>query len=375
MKFKKIKIITRNTAPRSTKPAPSYGKFVYDNVRSKGMCPDCGRHGKWRYYVDLNGDRAPDEFGICDRVQECGHKAHPTYDVEVTKTQKKKKYKERVFIPPYYMALTLQANRADNKFFQFLRNTFGEDKAHLAFDYFRLGTMDILDRNGRKHRGACVFWTYNNDGSIEHGEVILVSARTGSTVKGLNFIGGRASTSWHYQQGLQWLGSKAFNKIIGKSKNKGEKVYDWFHAYCRQGDKHGGKGYADNYWGMHQLPKYEGRVNIVESCKTAVICWCHYGGEVWLATQSLNRLKAKGKDKAGKVRNIFDTGDYYVRVIPDGNAVHEWNPNLHESLCWGLFCNKFTDVVTLSDKCSPAKLRKLNLDRGSDIADIILKKI
>ncbi|GAB3568738.1 hypothetical protein GCM10027578_21850 [Spirosoma luteolum] len=56
---------------------PDYPFRFEKAPKKKGICPQCGHHDKFRYYEDLAGNRL-DDFGKCERKNECGYWLVPT---------------------------------------------------------------------------------------------------------------------------------------------------------------------------------------------------------------------------------------------------------------------------------------------------------
>ena len=54
--------------------------------KKKGTCPQCKHTNQFRFYEDREGNRQGDEFGKCERTNNCGyHQAPLNRNTDITK--------------------------------------------------------------------------------------------------------------------------------------------------------------------------------------------------------------------------------------------------------------------------------------------------
>lgn len=129
--------------------------------KQKIACPNCGVKKTWTRYINTDtGEYFPDQYGICDRADKCGH--FNPLPGEFYKTGGTRKS-----IPRSIMEKSLQGWE-DNAFFLFLAELFGDAAYGLAEDY-KLGSAKIWG-------GATVFWQLDVWGRVRSGKIMKYGA-------------------------------------------------------------------------------------------------------------------------------------------------------------------------------------------------------
>ncbi len=138
----------------------------------KELCPNCRKKTFTPYVSVATGEVANvEKFGICDRINNCAYLMYPPSD--------ESQYEEWIqpdpqtftpvepdFIPRGTVESTFR-NFHENVFVQFLRKTFGADKAIELQEDYNIGTA--------KNNGT-IFWQQDKDGKFRTGKVMYYGA-------------------------------------------------------------------------------------------------------------------------------------------------------------------------------------------------------
>lgn len=237
----------------------------------KMRCPKCGQLRFVPYVLAADGRTlAGEEFGRCDREQNCGYQRYPS-DVQapnVTPVIEKPKQPLRFF--PCAVNWDIKT-----PLFDYVARLAGVNNAIAIWKRYRIG------RDGNR----TVFWQIALDGSIRAGKSIPYGND-----------GHRIKTD---AMPANWL----------------HKSRDWRHL-------HTGEELQQCYFGEHLLRNNEKPVAIVESEKTAAILSQYAQGYVWLASGGSQNIKNEKKNAVLKGRNVL--------LIPDNGQYWNWAQVAHK---------------------------------------------
>lgn len=154
------------------------------HLPKKFVCPSCGQKKKYvRYFNFTTGEYLPEDFGRCDRENNCGYFEKPTEEyfkslnsgsqyepvrtakrVELTRSHGPLKGSfstigNDIFLKNF-------AGYEANIFCQFLVSHFGRITAQSLINKYLIGTS-------KKYKGANVFWQVDGKGKIRSGKIML----------------------------------------------------------------------------------------------------------------------------------------------------------------------------------------------------------
>lgn len=235
-------------------------------------CPKCGQLRFVPYVLAADGQTlAGDEFGRCDREQNCGYQRYPS-DIEapnVTPVIAKPKQPLRF----YQCAINWDVK---TPLFDYVARLVGVSNAIAIWRRYQIG------RDGER----TVFWQIAIDGSIRAGKSIPYG-----------IDGHRIKTDEHP---ANWL-------------HKCRAWKDYFH----------GEELQQCYFGEHLLRLHADKpVVIVESEKTAAILSQYSQGFVWLASGGSQNIKNETKNAVLNGRKVL--------LIPDHGQYWNWAQVAHK---------------------------------------------
>lgn len=316
------------------------GKFRWQldhrRPRRKYTCPKCGAKKHFTRYVDiLTGEEAGDEYGICDNQVKCGYKQYPTTDLlpkgsELFVNSKDIKPEfdfaeddgSGSCIPPERVIQHMRAYK-NNKLFQFLSYIFTPEQALDAFVRYGIGTMDYYS-----WKGCCIFWQIDMNYIVRTGKIM----------------------DFYHKKNDEGVMVDC-KRVKGEASKDGSPHVTFFH--CRE--------YPDFtlrqcLFGEHILNDYpeDQEVNIVESEKTAIVCYINNPKKIYLSVGGLQNIRE---------RTISVLMDRKIIFHPDkGEAYNKWNSKVKNSLT-----GYNAHVSSFLEKCKDAK-------EGEDLADILFKE-
>ena len=294
-------------------------RFLLDKKNKKFTCPSCLKKRFVRYVDVRTGDYLPEEYGKCDRMDNCGNWVSPYKDgysqkiwelekPEYSGTFKKTKPRPVVNRPKPVAAIPIdvmkqyRTNYGQNKYVQYLLQRFPVEVVNKLISRYNICTSN------ERWSGATLFWFIDYAGVIRSGQVKLFD-ETGHTAKYIDKEGERKSrTSWihsilSYNQPTlpKWL--KAYKDAIEAGANV---------VSCMYGE---------------QLLKAEPckPVAIVEAPATAIEATPYLPEFIWLAVGSLSYLTAE-RCKALKGRKVF----LFPDLSKEGTAFEHWSLKANE---------------------------------------------
>ena len=302
----------------------NYKYHLSDNKQvKKGTCPSCDKPKCFVYYLDVNNNKVGDEYGKCDRSDNCGYILYPPSEPqqnkwgEPRKTSQATEYKPSgIFKDPkvfeYYRLdkEILEDYKFDcktNALFKYLTTIFDEKAVRRVFNIYGVGTTAD---------GACAFFQFDNDRGIRTGKVI------------------------HYKP--------------DGHRDKDKQIY-WVHNKI-----------TSRYFVLEQclygesLIRKDNPIGIVESEKTAIIAKLHYPKMIWLATGGKQNFNLIGKS----VRLL---SGHKVVLFPDLQATDDWSNKANELKNRNPLIDM--SVSNLLEEMATDEERK----KGLDLADFIIK--
>lgn len=314
----------------------------------KHPCPQCGRKTLHRY-VTRTGEYLPEQYGRCDRVNNCAYYLSPYSDGFINTL--KPEYKPQAQQQPRKPAF-IPADVVLNRIESFEQNTFIRNLAtqseHIPFPFdlqdlrgviklYSLGTI-----TAGHMAGAICFPFIDIDKNVRAVQC-KVFDDTNHTVKG--------RTDW-------------LHSIIERHyRESGKQPPPWLSAYLTNETK------VTCLFGEHLLSRFpKNPVCLVEAPKSAVIACLYYGlptnenSPLWLAVGSLSYLTLN-RCKVLKNRNVF----LFPDLSPDGRAFDLWD----------IRANEFNEVIPGATFETVTTLEKYATDAdrnaGADVADLLIK--
>ncbi len=378
-------------------PVQTY-RYQFEPKGSQHTCPQCGRKREFTRYTDTrNGDLLPDEFGKCNRADQCGYHLNPYHktdsglsyadaqnglvaiprewfskaanwrnngegranlllklqtDLGATAEQAERvvnflltrseptrpmapEPKPLVPIPDELFVKSL-GHYEQNQFARLLRSHFGLGVANELLCRFQIGTS-------ARWPGACVFWYIDEQGCKRGGQIKLFDADW-HTAKYIDREGQTRSTT-------DWVHTTLKRQL----EKAGKPLPDWLVAYINQRD------FSPCMFGLPQLKTDppDKPVAVVEAPKTAVICTAYFPQFIWLAVGSLSYLNA---NRMAALRNRR------IQLYPDlsemGQAFATWKSKAEELHQQGFIIN-VSDYLELNATDEQRK-------HGLDLADFLL---
>jgi hypothetical protein len=278
----------------------------------KQRCPSCGHSQKFVRYIDLeSGDLLDEQYGKCDREENCGYWLKPQQKPFENKETVKVLQEEikTSYISYKSFVRTFNCQFEDN-FTKFLLSVFNEQDVIRTIDMYKVGCSDKFGGN------STTFWQIDIEGKI----------RTGKTI--------------------------SYNPEIGKRvKEDGTSKIGWMHSGIKDFNL------KQCFFGEHILIKRKIKdIIIVEAEKTAVIMAIVFPHKTILSCGQLNGISV---DKMNVLK------DYNITLLPDkGKGYEVWSEKVKE-------LKKFGFSIKISDFCEKEK----SLQAGDDYADYVLKNI
>lgn len=283
----------------------------YEGIKSRHICPQCGKR-EFTLYIDTDtGGFLSDFVGRCNRETSCGYH-YPPKEYFLTNgiqhefkpiAPRKEKVKPTSYINESTFKTSLKGYNK-NYLINFLLNKFGSQITTTLIETYFIGTSE---------NGATIYWQIDELGKIRTGKIMLYNSDTGKRMKG----------EYNY---INWVHSK---------------IYNFNLKQC--------------LFGEHLIKDSTKPIAVVESEKTAIICSVYLPQYTWVATGGLNNLKTD-KCKSLKGRNVV--------LFPDLGGFDKWQIKAEELKA---ICN--VRISDLLEKNATDEARK----KGFDLADYLLQ--
>lgn len=254
-----------------------YALQPYKGRHTRYTCPQCGTKQSFVRYIDTyTGQHLGTDIGRCNREQQCGYHAKPSFEVRNQNSEVKMVYTQplshhRIGTLSHTTQLATIHQQslccyAANNLIMYIFNTYGWQAVERVIDDYRIGT----------HDNDTIFWQIDAANRIRAGKVM------------------------------------AYNKHTGKRIKDGTPAVRWVHSL------HKLQGYELHQclFGEHLLATDTRPVAIAESEKTALIAGIHLPQYLWLATGGAHNLHA---DRCGVLRGRR------VVLFPDAGVYDKWH--------------------------------------------------
>lgn len=307
----------------------------YKGMSTRHRCPRCEEAGKFTRYIDtVTGELLPDQYGKCERLDNCGYHLNPYKDgyhlgrstnpiIQVSV----KPGRGPIYIPKTIYERSLKGYQ-HNTFTKYLIKLFGANKASELVQRFYIG-------NSSYWKGATVFWIIMPDGKIAGGQVILFDEH-GHTMKTKKSDGSiYRHNSWVH------------TALTRKYKDEGKPIPQWLKEYSEHSNK------SPVPFGLPQIyAEPDKSVAVVESAKTAIIASGYVPQFNWLAIGGASYLNNVYRIKPLEGKDII--------LFPDKGQYKAWS-------------QKAKDYDHLANFKVSDLLERMNADDGSDLVDYLVR--
>lgn len=282
--------------------------FLPYTPNSKIRCPKCGKAKRASRFQNLDTlEIYPHEFSVCDRVQSCGWNNPPGKDSLGSDI--------KIVIPPkkptdFLNIKELQlrmSNNGNNHFFKWVEGLLGMDALEHLKEMYGIATS-------LRHPGFVSFPQIDPLGRLRRIKEMRYSPITGKRSKA------NGSQRWAFE--LAENPNLTLEQI---------------------------------YFGSHLLKDNDKDIKIVESEKTALICYHFMPQYVWLATGSLTMLS---DSRCSHIRGRN------VELIPDLGEYDNWKKRA--AYIKGMASLKVSNYLEVN-------ANKYNINIGEDLADVLIK--
>jgi hypothetical protein len=254
-------------------------KWTLRKGGGKMICPKCGQRRFVPYVSSVDGRTlAGDQYGRCDREQNCGYQMYPGKEIKAENVQPVERQPETPL--RFYPAAVVTDTRTP--LFEYVSRLLGVSRAVAIWQRYKIG------RDGQR----TVFWQIAKDMTI------------------------RAGKSIPY-------------KPNGHRDKTDKYPANWVHKSKAWDGTHTGTALQQCYFGEHLLnaqPTWP--VVIVESEKTAAVFSEISRGWIWLASGGSQGLKNAEKNKALEGREVW--------LLPDHGQYWNWATVAHAN-GWEIF--------------------------------------
>ena len=315
-------------------------KYTLDKSSKKFVCPNCGKK-RFVLYVDIDtGNYLTDDFGKCDREQNCNyHKAPPkgkkcylidllalkditAKAIEITdknglisivpKSQILEQLKNSCWITEWFLKTSnINYLSSESKYFNTDEITFINTIAtkeppppiEPSFHTLELLEQMFIIKPQTDNLREFLKTKFSNDEVFE--------ATNKYFITGTNQFWNNATVFWQIDDKEQMHAGKImlYDSITGKRIKEPYNHINWMHKAIKEPDFN----LCQCLFGLHQIIKdYHKTIAIVESEKTAIVMSIFLPDFIWIATGSKQNLKFDLL-KPIKKRNIVlfpDKGEY-----------------------------------------------------------------
>ena len=354
-------------------------KYKLDKGSKKFLCPSCSKRTFVLYVDNETGSYLNDEFGRCDREQNCSyHKAPPkgkkcylikTLSIKsisdkassltdefgiitiVPKSQILEQTKNDCYITEWFLKNSLIPYLAnESKYFNTDEISFvnvvtaKEPPSEIVPSFHSLELLDKMYFEKPQIDNLTEFLKIH----FSTDEVFKVTQNY--LITGTNHFWSNSTAFWQidYKEKIHACKIMQYDRYIGKRIKKPYNHINWLHIAIKEPDFN----LCQCLFGLHRVNEdYQKTVAIVESEKTAIIMSLLIPDYIWIATGSKQNLKFELL-KPIKKRNIV--------LFPDKGEYFNW-------------LNKATDLNAIGFKIAVSELiEQTDFENGFDLADYYL---
>jgi hypothetical protein len=303
-------------------------RYILEKTSKKLFCPSCSQKRYTRFIDTEKDEYLPNEYGRCDRIDNCTYSLNPYQDgyskmiFEKERGGNTNNWKPKVYAKPppppkpktsfIELEILKESLTYGNHFLTFLNNRFGVEVTDRLIEKYLIGSS--------KHwKGATVFWQIDTKGKIRSGKIMLYNPETGKRVK------------------------EPFNHIT------------WIHMVKRRANFE----LEQCFFGEHLLKGNNKPIGVLESEKSAIIASIFFPEYVWIAVGSLTNLnETKCQILKGRTVTLFPDLKAYDRWADKQKEISEKIPEI-----------RFTRVSDLLERKAPETVKE-----GYDLADFLLRE-
>ena len=255
-------------------------KYKLDASPKKFNCPECNKKRFVRYIDRETGEYLPEQYGRCDREENCSYWRNPYKDGYFkNKTDWKPTPspppKPITFIKPEILTQS-QKGYENNNLVKFLKTKFSPKIVDNLIETYNIGTSNQFGG------GSIVFWQVDINSKIRTGKIMQYSSTKGKRIK------------------------EPTNCI------------NWVHSTLKMPDFN----LKQCFFGEHLIKRNNKPIAIVESEKTAIISSVYFPDFVWIATGGKNGIRLNNILKIYSGRNVY--------LFPDLGAYDNWSKKAKE---------------------------------------------
>lgn len=355
-------------------------RYSLDKGSKKHICPKCYKKTFVLYIDTETGEYLPNDFGRCDREQNCNyHKAPPkgkkAYLIEflglisisdkaykltdlngvisiLPKSQILEQLEKKCFVSEWYLK-TSTLNYLNNEckyfytdevnFLNVLKKTKATEPIKPSFHNLELLDKMYFENPQIDNLTEYLKQTFSKD------EVF--NAKQNYFITGTNYFWNNATVFWQVnsKEKIQCAKIMLYDKLTGKRVKEPYNHINWLHKAIKEPNFN----INQCLFGLHRVNEdYLKTIAIVESEKTAIVMSIFLPEFIWLATGSKGNFKFELL-KPLKKRNVI--------AFPDKGEYNNW-------------LDKATDLNALGYKISVSEiLEQTNFENGFDLADYYFK--
>lgn len=255
-----------------------YSLEKYSGIKSKHICPNCGKRELVLYIDQETGKLLHETVGKCNKLEKCGYHYPPRLYFSDTglKPEKisklptnfiKQQVKPTFFCEENDLLESLHSVANTSNLFEFFCTIFEQKKVEKTFQKYAVGAYGKVDFQNKNFYKSTIFWQVDRENKIRCGKVMQYNPEDGKRIKD----------------------QKKFRFKWIRNENEETEMRQVF-------------------FGTHLLKYFPNhKIGIVESEKTALLCDLFFDEKIlWLSAGSLEGLnERKFKDLEGRKVILF----------------------------------------------------------------------
>lgn len=289
-------------------------KYYLDKSSKKFVCPECGKKRFVRYKNSQTDEYAPEQYGVCDRKEECGYKQYPTSEKSDDWKRPTATPKPQAKPQPQYISVDVfkqsLSNYDKNTFIKWLVSVIGKQETEKLIKMYYLGTNSYSDFC----RNAVIFWQIDTNMRIHRGKIMQYQPN-----------GHRQKENGNY----------SVHNALKLGENKAPQTL----------------------FGLHLIKDTTKKIAVTESEKTALVASVFKPDFIWLACGSLQNIGFNTENQKAMYQPLKNRD---VIFYPDAGCFDKWIKKANElkSICRSI------EVSDILERCGAEK--------GKDIADYLI---
>jgi hypothetical protein len=351
-------------------------KYTLDKGSKKFPCPNCGQKKFVRYIETETGNYLTDDFGKCDRKDNCNHhkappkgkqaflidflalvsitdKAYKLTDLNgivsiVPKSQILEQTNKNCFITEFFLRTSIinylfneskHFNTDEVTFINEVRTVKPPPQVAPSFHNLELLDKMYFENSQIDNLSEFLKSKFSSDEVFEAMQNYLIT--------GTNHFWKNATVFWQIDDKEKMHAGKImlYDRFTGKRIKEPYDHINWIHKAIKEPEFK----LNQSLYGLHRISEdYQKTIAICESEKTAIVMSIFIPDFIWIATGSKQNLKFELL-KPLKKRNIV--------LFPDKGEFYDWN-------------NRATELTALGFKIAVSELiEQTDYKKGYDLAD------